>query len=757
MRGLPFVDAHVHLWDLKRIHYPWLTPPFGDDGPNGSVAPIATDYRLDDYLAEAAGWNVAGIVHVDAGADPAPGARRDRLAAGHGRRQRHAERDHRLRRARRSRGGDACSPPTPARANVRGIRHIVNWHADPNRSYTPRDVTGDAAWARGFGLLSKYGLSFDLQAYPGQFAGLAALIERHPETPVIVNHAGMGDRRRGRLARGHGGAGAAPQRRGEALGPGLRLSPVARRGGAKSRAARPSTCSAPERCMLASDFPTDRLFAPFDDDHGRARRGGRRLHRERAPRAASPATPIASTGSAWTSEERMTMMPNPLLGVFFHWLGGLASASFYVPYRGVRKWSWEIYWLTGGLFSWLIAPWAIAAAPGPRISAACSAPRRRRALVWPIFFGMLWGFGGLTYGLTMRYLGLSLGMAVVLGLCTVFGTLIPPIFQGDFASKLLDTTSGNIVLLGLIVTLAGIVVVARAGCAQGPGADAGAEGGGGRRVRYRKGILVAIFSGIMSSCFAFGLAAGEPIKAISAAAGTGPLWAGLPILCLVMLGGLVTNSIWCAILIVRNGSAGQWVGGGAGRGRAARSANFLLCAIAGTAWYFQFFFYTMGESQMGRFGFSSWTLHMASIIIFGTIWGFAFREWKDAAPKLKAMVWGGVGLLVFAPSSSATATAWRPEDAEARRSSSLPCSPRRGAARGAGAGDLRQPDPLCRLFGPGRDPRRRATITWSPRASTSRPAFRCCTRATSSTGRSSAMSCRGCRSASLTTCRGRTP
>ena len=102
-----------------------------------------------------------------------------------------------------------CSPRTPAAANVRGIRHIVNWHADPSRSYTPRDVTGDAAWARGFGLLSKYGLSFDLQAYPGQFAGLARLIERHPETPVIVNHAGMGDRRSGRLARGHGGAGAA--------------------------------------------------------------------------------------------------------------------------------------------------------------------------------------------------------------------------------------------------------------------------------------------------------------------------------------------------------------------------------------------------------------------------------------------------------------------------------------------------------------------------------------------------------------------
>jgi L-rhamnose-H+ transport protein len=181
----------------------------------------------------------------------------------------------------------------------------------------------------------------------------------------------------------------------------------------------------------------------------------------------------------------------------------------------------------------------------------------------------------------------------------------------------------------------------------------------------------------MSSCFAFGLAAGEPIKAISAAAGTGPLWTGLPVLCLVMFGGLLTNAAWCGHLVLRNRSAGEWFGTAAAaadrpaaqtaapdrgapvepalladttpvRGRPPLGRNYLLCAIAGTAWYFQFFFYTMGESQMGRFGFSSWTLHMASIIIFGTLWGFAFREWKDAAPRVRAAVWSGIGLLVFA-------------------------------------------------------------------------------------------------------------
>jgi L-rhamnose-H+ transport protein len=340
------------------------------------------------------------------------------------------------------------------------------------------------------------------------------------------------------------------------------------------------------------------------------------------------------------------MIPNPLMGVLFHWLGGLASASFYVPFRGVKRWSWEIYWLTGGIFSWAFAPWFFASIQTNDLLGVLGATPLP-TLLWPIFFGLLWGFGGLTYGLTMRYLGLSLGMAVVLGLCTVFGTLIPPIFEGDFASKLIEPLSGRIVLLGLGITLAGIIVVALAGARKDSALSPEQKRAVVAEFDFRKGIMVAIFSGIMSACFAFGLAAGEPIKQLSAQAGTGPLWTGLPVLCLVMFGGLVTNGLWCLWLILRNRSAGQWLGRGDGAG-APLLANFLLSALAGITWYFQFFFYTMGESQMGRLGFSSWTLHMASIIIFGTLWGFAFREWKDAKPAVRNMVWAGVGLLILA-------------------------------------------------------------------------------------------------------------
>ena len=172
-------------------------------------------------------------------------------------------------------------------------------------------------------------------------------------------------------------------------------------------------------------------------------------------------------------------------------------------------------------------------------------------------------------------------------------------------TKLLDTPSGNIILLGLATTLVGIIVVALAGAKKDAALTEAQKAEVVAEFDFRKGIAVAIFSGVMSACFAFGLAAGEPIKALSATAGTGPLWTGLPTLCLVMFGGLVTNAIWCAILIVRNRSAGQWLGASAVSSalnaeisdeRLPLLRNYLCCALAGTAWYFQFFFYSMGES-----------------------------------------------------------------------------------------------------------------------------------------------------------------
>ena len=356
------------------------------------------------------------------------------------------------------------------------------------------------------------------------------------------------------------------------------------------------------------------------------------------------------------------MTPNPVLGVFFHWLGGLASASFYVPYRGVRRWSWETYWLVGGFFSWIIAPWILALALTRDLFQVLS-ETPASTIFWVILFGLLWGVGGLTFGLTMRYLGLSLGMAVVLGLCAAFGTLMPPIFSGVFFTQVLGTSSGRVILAGVFVCLLGIAAAGVAGIYKEREMSAEQKKAVIKEFDLRKGLAVATLSGVMSACFAYGLAAGRPIKSLTLVHGTPTLWQGLPVLVVVLIGGFTTNFIWCLALNVRNKTGFEYFTSNLEKYKAITDepiletaidapsreivqhipsvmpvdqksvpmvANYLLCALAGTTWYFQFFFYTMGETQMGRYGFSSWTLHMASIIIFSTLWGLGFKEWRGA-------------------------------------------------------------------------------------------------------------------------------
>ena len=335
------------------------------------------------------------------------------------------------------------------------------------------------------------------------------------------------------------------------------------------------------------------------------------------------------------------MIPNPILGVFFHWLGGLASGSFYVPYRAVKGWAWETYWLAGGVFSWIIVPWLLAGLmTNALIPTLWEAPGS--ALFWSYTFGVLWGLGGLTFGLTMRYLGMSLGMAVVLGFCAAFGTLMPPLFNGDFGSKVLGTSSGRVILLGMAVCLLGIAIAGAAGISKEREMPDEQKRASIKEFDLRKGLLVATFSGVMSACFAYGLAAGNPIKALTLSHGTATLWQGLPVLVVVLAGGFTTNVIWCAILNSRNRTGRQYFQSNG----SPMLRNYLLCSVAGTTWYFQFFFYTMGETQMGRYGFSSWTMHMASIIIFSTLWGIALHEWRGTGRRTKSLVGLSLAVLV---------------------------------------------------------------------------------------------------------------
>ena len=379
---------------------------------------------------------------------------------------------------------------------------------------------------------------------------------------------------------------------------------------------------------------------------------------------------------------------NPFLGVFFHWLGGLASGSFYVPYKGVKKWAWEVYWLVGGFFSWIIAPWFLASLLTNDLFGVLR-QQSLGTLWWTYFFGAMWGFGGLTFGLTMRYLGMSLGMGVALGYCAAFGTLIPPIFKSFLPSipvaesigQIASTTPGKVTLFGVLVCLIGIGVAALAGLTKEREMPEAEKKKAIAEFDFTKGILVATFSGIMSACFSFALTAGNPIGEASKAAGTSMLWTGLPKLVVVLLGGFTTNFIWCCYLNLKNSTGYQYFSSTLrnslpGRNQetiietavdapseevvehAAKKAasddprvpmlsNYLFSALAGTTWYFQFFFYTMGETQMGKFGFASWTLHMASIIIFSTMWGWIFHEWKGASKKAHTLIASGIATLIL--------------------------------------------------------------------------------------------------------------
>jgi L-rhamnose-H+ transport protein len=359
--------------------------------------------------------------------------------------------------------------------------------------------------------------------------------------------------------------------------------------------------------------------------------------------------------------------PNPFIGVVYHWIGGLASATNFVPFRGIKRWSWEIFWIIQGIAAWLIAPMTLALLLVPNLFRVLHAAPPA-SMGYACFWGGMWGIGGLTFGLSIRYLGIALGYAIALGFCTAFGTLMPPIFSGQMSS-ILHEASGQVILAGVGVCMVAIAVSGLAGYSKEHEISREDRAEAGERdFSFGKGLAVAIFAGIMSSCFAYGLAAGKPIAEIARvellAQHRLDLWQNLPVLIVVLWGGFVTNFLWSLVLIVKNRSFAQFGGAPGINPMAATTTeqdevdltrrltgqtlvkNYILAALAGVIWYFQFFFYSMGQTKMGKYDFSSWTLHMASIIIFATLWGVVLHEWKGTSRRTKGLVTLGLFLLV---------------------------------------------------------------------------------------------------------------
>jgi len=333
---------------------------------------------------------------------------------------------------------------------------------------------------------------------------------------------------------------------------------------------------------------------------------------------------------------------NPILGVVFHAIGGLAAGSFYAPCKKVKGWAWETYWLVLGIFAWIVTPLVMASVVTPGFVGIIKAVPRN-VVFWSYFFGVLWGIGGLTFGLTMRYLGISLGMSVALGFCAVFGTLVPPIFAGQFMG-LVTSASGLVTLAGVAICLLGIATCGKAGMMKEKDLSAEEKTEGIAEFDFKKGIWVASVAGVLSACMAYAFQAGDPIQKLAVEKGVPAVRSNIPLLVVILLGGFTTNCIWCLLLSRKNKTFSDYrkadEGGSLG-------LNYLLCMIAGVLWYLQFFFYGMGSTQMGKYDFASWSLHMAFIIITSNVIGLLTREWRGSSRKTIQVVVSGVIVLLL--------------------------------------------------------------------------------------------------------------
>jgi len=335
------------------------------------------------------------------------------------------------------------------------------------------------------------------------------------------------------------------------------------------------------------------------------------------------------------------------LGVIFHFIGGVASGSFYMPFKKVSGWSWESYWIIGGIFSWLIVPPLAALLTLPGFGDII-ANTSTSTIAYTMLFGVLWGIGGLTYGLGVRYLGMSLGNSVILGFCSAFGAIVPSVYYNlvPTAGKttftdMVSSSWGLIVLIGVVVCLTGIYICGRAGMMKERELPEEDKQKSVKEFNLTKGLIVAVTSGILSSCFNFGIEAGKPMAEVAVANGLNPLYQNNVIYVVLLWGGLATNLLWTTILNIRNKSAGDFV-----NTKTSLAGNYFFSAMAGTIWFLQFFFYGMGESKLGN-GASSWILHMAFIIIVANLWGIALKEWKGVSTKTRTTIFAGIITIIL--------------------------------------------------------------------------------------------------------------
>jgi L-rhamnose-H+ transport protein len=333
---------------------------------------------------------------------------------------------------------------------------------------------------------------------------------------------------------------------------------------------------------------------------------------------------------------------NPLLGILLIAIGSIGASSFYVPFKKVKIWSWESYWIMQGVAAWLIAPWLFAyftVPHGSLLHILSESPLS--AKLWAVFFGALWGIGGLTFGLSIRYLGVALGQSIALGFCAAFGTLIPPIVASE---NLFSSTAGILTVVGVALAVAGIAVIGYAGSLKSKNLSEEERRAAIKEFALKKGLIIAVFAGIMSACFNYGIEAGTPISEIAAKFGTNKLYLTNPVLIFILLGGLFTNLVYTVYLNIKNKTYTDYFSNGAG----VFFNNIFFTFLAGFLWFIQFHFFGMGKSLLpADMAVFSWSILMAMNISLSNIWGIILKEWKGSGIKTIAILIVGIIILIL--------------------------------------------------------------------------------------------------------------
>ncbi len=324
-----------------------------------------------------------------------------------------------------------------------------------------------------------------------------------------------------------------------------------------------------------------------------------------------------------------------VLGLLIIAIGAFCQSSSYVPINKIKSWSWESYWIVQGVFAWLVFPLlgALLAVPAGESLWALFAANPKASLL-TILFGALWGVGGLTFGLSMRYLGVALGQSIALGTCSALGAILGPVLTGHAS----DLTGA--VIIGVVVTLIGIAIIGIAGGMKSAALPEEEKKKAVKDFNFGKGLVVALLAGLMSACFNIGLSFGAPLTW----AETKPIFATLPATLLVTVGGFITNAVYC---FYQNSKNKTWSDYGK---KSLWGNNLLFCCLAGVLWYSQFFGLSLGKGFLADSPVLitfSWCILMSLNVVFSNVWGIILKEWKGISRKALAVLLTGIVVLII--------------------------------------------------------------------------------------------------------------